>query len=361
MLINVQFLRFVAAMLVVLYHTSSHVRDAGVDQGLFFAVNEAIGFAGVDIFFVISGFIMAHTTHSSAGIGAGWSFARRRLARIYSGYWPFYLLALCLFSWINPSHVGASSLLSSFLLWPSNQLLIAVSWTLIFEMFFYLLYTLLVSVSGPRRNRLLKALLLFVACWSMYSQYFRHAYDPGHLEYISLAEYYMLSPYLAEFLAGAVAATWLRRRAGTGGWAWLLAGAGLFLCAGWINVSLFGGEIEQGYYVLFRVLAFGIPSLMLLIGLVRLEQAGRQAPIGFSLLAGGASYAVYLSHTLLLATSQHLGMNAFAGSLGATAAQWLFALYALLILAYSMMHYRLLERPLHRVCKRILQVTSTKA
>ena len=98
MLINIQFLRMVAAMLVVFYHTSAHVRSVGAEQGAFFAVNDAIGFAGVDIFFVISGFIMAHTSFSAAGWADGWSFLRRRLARIYSGYWPFFLLALALFA-----------------------------------------------------------------------------------------------------------------------------------------------------------------------------------------------------------------------------------------------------------------------
>jgi peptidoglycan/LPS O-acetylase OafA/YrhL len=97
MLINVQFLRFAAAMLVVVYHVSAHIRDAGIDPGPFFQLSEAVGFAGVDIFFVISGFIMAYTTHAAAGAVDAWAFARRRMARIYSGYWPFFLLALHVF------------------------------------------------------------------------------------------------------------------------------------------------------------------------------------------------------------------------------------------------------------------------
>lgn len=356
MLINVQFLRFVAAMLVVFYHTSAHVRDAGIDQGAFFVLSEAIGFAGVDIFFVISGFIMAYTTDSAAGFEAGTTFARRRIARIYSGYWPFFLLALALFAWINPDYLKSSSLLRSAILWPANQLLIAVSWTLIFEMFFYLLYTLLVIFTRRRRNLLLKLLLAFTLCWSLYSQFSRHAYDPGQLEYISLAEYYMLSPYLAEFLTGALAADWLRHKAGGHAALWLAAGVALFLCAGWVNNRFFEGQIEQGYYVLFRVLVFGTPALLLLTGLVRLEQAGMQAPVRFSLLAGGASYAIYLSHTLLLTASQYLGLNGFAGQLGAMPAQFLYAIYAVLILVYSMAHYKLLERPLHRGFKRALGI-----
>jgi len=361
MLINVQFLRFVAAMLVVVYHTSAHVRDARIDQGAFFALSESIGFAGVDVFFVISGFIMAFTTHSTSGLQAGWAFARRRIARIYSGYWPFFLVALVLFGWIRPEHVESASLWRSAILWPANELLIAVSWTLIFEMFFYVLFTFLVFSSSHRREILLRFLLAFIVCWAIYSQFGRRAYDPGQLETISLSEYYMLSPYLAEFLGGALIAGWLRRNPGGRGLIWLSLGSVLFVGAGWINNRFFAGQIEQGYYVFYRVLAFGLPSLMLLIGLVRLEQAGHKAPIRFSLLAGGASYAIYLSHTLLLALSQHLGMNRFAGQLEVFEARSLFVLYAILILLYSMAHYHWLERPLHRIFKRFLGVSGSKS
>jgi len=361
MLINIQFLRFVAAMLVVLYHGSAHVRDSGIEQGAFFALAEAIGFAGVDVFFVISGFIMAFTTHSAGGLGDGWAFARRRVARIYSGYWPFFLFALLLYSWIRPEHVGSSSLLRSAILWPANELLIAVSWTLIFEMFFYVLYTLLVFCTLRKREVFLRLLLIFIGCWAAYSQFGRHAYDPGRLETISLAEYYMLSPYLAEFLGGAIIAGWLRQKTGGNGIAWLVAGSVLFLGAGWINNQLFDGQIEQGYYVFWRVLAFGMPSLMLLIGMVRIEQAGSHTPIRFSLLAGGASYAIYLSHTLLLALSQHLGLNRFAGQWGELPTQSIFALYAALILWYSVLHYRWIERPIHRIFKSILKIAPERA
>ena len=140
MLINLQFLRFAAAMLVVLYHSSSHLRSTGLDQGTVFALSEGIGFAGVDIFFVISGFIMAWTTQEAAGPAAAFDFLRRRLARIYSGYWPFFLFAVVLFAWTDPPFFEGSDLEKSAILWPTNRLLLAVSWTLIFELFFYFFY-----------------------------------------------------------------------------------------------------------------------------------------------------------------------------------------------------------------------------
>lgn len=356
MLINIQFLRMAAAMLVVFYHTSAHVSSTGADQGAFFAVSEAIGFAGVDIFFVISGFIMAHTSFSQSGWADSWSFLRRRVARIYSGYWPFYLLALALFAWVSMQYLQDAKLLRSLILWPAYPLLIAVSWTLIFEMFFYLLFTVIIAVTGKQRNVLLWVLLSLMIAFVLYSEFVRDVYAPGSLEYMGPAEYYMLSPYLLEFLGGALVAGWMQRPASKWGAIWLVTGCALFLFGGWINNHFFAGGIEQGYYVFYRVLVFGAPALMILAGLVRLDQLGIRAPLRFSLLTGGASYAIYLSHTLILVGMQKLGFNEFAGGLGGWKMQALYFALMLAILGYSVVHYRFIERPLHRLFKRGLRV-----
>ncbi len=361
MLINIQFLRMVAAMLVVFYHTSSHVSSTGVEQGAFFAISESLGFAGVDIFFVISGFIMAHTSFGLKGRAGSWGFLRRRVARIYSGYWPFFLLALALFAWADPQYIQDAKLVRSVVLWPAYPLLIAVSWTLIFEMFFYLLFTVIIATTGQRRDLLLYGLVLMMVTFALYSEFVRHAYDPGSLEYMSAAEYYMFSPYLLEFLGGALVAGWMRRPAKTNARLWggfLLAfGSALFLSGGWINQHFFDGGIEQGYTVFYRVLVFGLPSLFILAGAVRLDQGGLRAPLRFSLLTGGASYAIYLSHTLILIGLQKLGFNDFAASLGGWAMQALYLALTLAILGYSVLHYRWIERPLHKLFKRTLKVS----
>lgn len=359
MLINIQFLRMLAAMLVVLYHTSAHVRASGIEQGALFDVLEAVGFAGVDIFFVISGFIMAYTSFAASGPRDGWAFLRRRVARIYSGYWPFFLLALAVFSWVDPQFLDKAKLPQSAILWPAWPLLIAVSWTLIFEMFFYVLFTLIISITDSRRSLLLCSLFVLMLVFALYSQFIRHAYDPSHLTMMTAAENYMLSPYLLEFLGGTLLAGWLRGEpdrqtpAKNGRWSvcLLASGCAVFLLGGWINNRFFDGDIEQGYTVFYRVLVFGVPSLLILAGAVRLDQNGRRAPLRFSLLAGGASYAIYLSHGLILASMQKLGFNEYVGSLGGWITQAFYLALAAVILGYSVLHFRLIERPLHRIFK----------
>jgi exopolysaccharide production protein ExoZ len=359
LLINIQFLRFAAAMLVVMYHSSAHVRSTGAEPGWLFSISEAIGFAGVDVFFVISGFIMAYTSANDSGAGPGVAFVKRRLARIYSGYWPFYVLALALFAWVSRDHLDNADLFRSAILWPSGRNLIQVSWTLIYEMYFYLLFGLVIAFTGSKRKLSLRLMLLAVVAWSIYSQFIRRAFDPGELETLSLAEAYMVSPYMVEFLLGALLAGWLANRPSGRCWMWLFAGVLLFLAGGWFNQAWFDGNLEQGYYIFWRVVIFGAAASFLLVGLVRLEFRGMTAPVQFSVLAGGASYAIYLCHTLWLTLTQHLGLNSALSKHADSPwiVQWVFVGYAALILGYSILHYRWIEQPLHRRFRKWLGTT----
>lgn len=359
MLINIQLLRFIAAILVLLYHTSFRLPAGdGMAHGLFY-LGHVSGFAGVDIFFVISGFIMAYTTLDETGSGDGFRFLRRRLARIYSGYWPFFLLALAVFSWTRPDQVGASDLGKSFLLWPQplNRTLLAVTWTLSFELYFYLLFTLLI-LWVPRQHR--SGLCAWVAggmlALAMYRHFIGASFAPGELEHMPFAEHFLISPYLIEFFAGSVLAYWLVSRPHGPALSWLIAGCLLYLVSGWVNEAWFDGKIEQGYYVVPRVLWFGSASVLIVAGLVRLEHRGRRAPESFSIRSGGASYALYLCHVPLLTLATRLGMP---GALADRPFGWVSLAYILLmagISAFSIWYYGRIERRLHRLFRRGLAV-----
>jgi peptidoglycan/LPS O-acetylase OafA/YrhL len=354
MLINIQFLRFMAAMMVVLHHSAEHVRSGGHGLGLLFGFGQSAGFAGVDIFFVISGFIMAWTTVNATGGKDALSFAKRRAARIYSGYWPFYLIALGLFYMLSRHYLANVHFLSSALLWPTElrYLLIPVSWTLIFEMGFYLMFAILVASTSVRRAFIIKLLTLAVLSWSLYSHFVRHAYDPGRLEAMSVYEQYLAFPFLLEFLLGAILANWLKKHPEGLTWTLLLAGISLFMAGGWINKIWFNGDLIQGYYIIWRVLIFGSASALIVAGVVRLENLGWTCATRFSLLAGGASYAIYLSHTLILDAARRLGLNTLIVENPAWVAQAALICLSALIVLYSMAHYRWVERPLHHAFRR---------
>ena len=356
MLVNIQFLRFAAAMLVVLYHSSSRIKSTGVEQGLFFDIFEAVGFAGVDIFFVISGFIMAYTTVDSRGFNSGLNFFKRRVARIYSGYWPFYFLAILLFAWTGSNYLADAPLWRSFILWPAPRPVIAVSWTLVYEMYFYILFTLLISFAGSKRKSILIIALLATVAWALHSHFVRHVYDPEFLDLMSYAEAYMTSPYLAEFFCGSLLAGWLSNKQTGASWSWLIAGIVMFLAGGWINNGLFAGNIEQGYYVIWRVLIFGTASLFIVTGLVRLEYKNKTTALRFSLAAGGASYAIYLSHILWIYAARHFGLYKALGQYSSWLVQLITLGFAAFILFYCIAHYRIVERPLHNLFKKWLGI-----
>lgn len=175
--IGIQILRFVAAMLVVVMHTteaiSVRITGAGPDH---YWTGGAIG---VDIFFVISGFVMAMSTAKSPSgnqthLQAAWIFLKRRFLRVAPLYWFYTLiktaLVLILPSLALRSSIDAEHLLASMLFipvispWGLVQPTLPVGWTLNFEMLFYLVFAIGIAWGVARiKFCFLVFLLIFVA------------------------------------------------------------------------------------------------------------------------------------------------------------------------------------------------------
>ena len=109
-----------------------------------------------------------------------------------------------------------------------------------------------------------------------------------------------------------------------------------------------------------RVLLFCTPSVFLVWGLVNLERSGLVAARRFSLAAGGASYAIYLSHTILLVATMKLGLNAGLRGLPDLLVQSVFLLYSAMIVALCISYYSRVERPLHGIFKKLLRVSPSR-
>jgi peptidoglycan/LPS O-acetylase OafA/YrhL len=366
MLINVQFLRFAAALAVVFYHASKHLQATGADPGWLFSAGEAAGFAGVDVFFVISGFIMFFTTRQATGAAAAADFLKRRLARIYSGYWPFFLAAVAVFAWARHEHYAEANLFTSLLLWPMplNRVLLDVSWTLTYEMYFYLLFAVLVMTGIRARTWLVAGMVVLVTAFNLARHFVWQDFSPERFYTHSFANHFLVSPFLLEFFLGALLGALVRaeprpdaaRPAPAPAALILAAGIIGFAGAGYVNASIYQGGIEQGYHVVPRVLLFGLPSALILLGLVGLERGGWSAPRRFSLSTGGASYAIYLCHTIFLVASMKVGLNLALAGLPDLLVQIIFVSYCALITAFGVAWYRYAERPLHRAFKRALHV-----
>jgi exopolysaccharide production protein ExoZ len=344
--VGIQILRFVAAMLVVVMHltqaVSIHITGAGADKYW------AAGSSGVDIFFVISGFVMAVSTGPSPSalrdrIQSAWIFLKRRFLRIVPLYW-FYTLAkaavlimlpgLAARSSIDPGHLTASLLfIPAMSPWGFVEPTLPVGWTLNFEMLFYGVFALAIAFGVPRiRFCLLALMLIFFA-----GRYFS--------EVVPLAFY--AQSIVFEFVLGICIALYFSRLKTlptlTG---WLSVGFGLVL--------MFGFNWSSSAD---RFLTWGLAAAFLVLGALWLEpwtaKARVLAPLSF---LGDASYSIYLSHTFVVpAGVLALRKMGFADML-------VIAPTVLLAVVLSgCASYLWIERPMTKWLKRILFKTPAPA
>src|SRR3990167_499256 len=150
---NIQALRAIAAMMVVFFHI------AGLEMRYFHCMALSpyftdLGNAGVDIFFVISGFIMVQVTQGKFQNKFEINkFFLNRIKRIYPLYWFYSLLvvlAIFIYPHISSHKWSVDGLIKSFLLIPQQgDPYLIVGWTLIHEMYFYI--TMILLLCAPEK------------------------------------------------------------------------------------------------------------------------------------------------------------------------------------------------------------------
>jgi peptidoglycan/LPS O-acetylase OafA/YrhL len=354
-LVAVQVLRGMAALAIALLHLEPEWRLRGsLPEGWIrpFPLE-----AGVDVFFVISGFVMVYASHALFGRpGSARDFLARRFARVAPLYWLTTAFVLALLMWrpdlmrsalASPELVAASFL---FIPWPRPdgivQPVYTLGWTLNYEMFFYLLFALALALRLGRRATVafvsgLLALLIGAGLLL-----------PGLPQPLgfwtsSIQVEFVLGMALGLARAEGLTLPFLARAA------LVAAGIGLFWFVGGDAVARTGEN---------TAFLFALPAACLVAacGLAPGRPAARgrdhsparwHARIGESL--GDASYAIYLLHPFAIRGTLRLidglGLGAALGSVGITLA----ALAATTIV--GLLSYRLVERPLTRLARRALE------
>ena len=340
---SLEALRGIAALIVLLHHALGMVQNPRYYGTPLLGDVFSVGQLGVDIFFVLSGFMMVYTNpgdHQSPFRLARYLF--HRLSRIYPLYWvvcAVYVPALFLIPGTGPAHLERSwgETISGLLLLPwKHDPQLGVAWTLRFEVMFYLFF--LPFLVRRWLGWGFWAFLAAMALWNMARPLF-----PGS-PWLEQA----VSFRLLEFLAGVVTCSLLDAGSGEGrGCGWLVAaGLGIIL-------TMVAAELRMGAESLpWRGLGYACGASLLLAGLVRAERAGSLAVPAPLVTLGICSYAVYLVHFPAQQVLMKVMLKVTGPSPGLVVVHGVALAVAALSLASGLAVSRFVEQPLLRWSRR---------
>jgi peptidoglycan/LPS O-acetylase OafA/YrhL len=338
-IISIQILRGVAALAIVVLHA---MHDAGQIAtragGSFHAPVLPLG-AGVDLFFVISGFVMVVASKRLfAQPDASRLFLGRRVARIVPIYWvvtsAFLLVMLARPGVLNSEAPTFIEIVKSYLFIPYlkeadglMQPIYKLGWTLNYEMFFYLVFAVAVMFPAMRAVAGLSAFMLALVGLGLW---LRPA--PGPLNFWSQA-------IILEFAAGMwIGLAWLK---GVRIGAWLAAA----LAFAGLAILLLADPNAVDFAGVQRLWRWGLPAALIVAAAALLPMPRLDASRSMGALSkvGDASYALYLCHPFVLRGLTILWEKA---GLGVQMNPWTYvAVATVLATLVSLPVYALFEKP----------------
>jgi len=287
---GVQALRGVAILLVVFFHLRAI--EAKYAYLPLVPTQLPYGLGGLDLFFVISGFITAYTTRSKfQSLRNALLFLYDRFTRIYPLYWlislPILGVLLINSDWVNAAQNHQVDLIRSFLLLPSFLApLLNVGWSLVHQLYFYLVFALFI-VSLDERH-----LALGLLAWALVVAL---GQGLGQITTLGLYPAFALvtHPLTYEFILGCVGALYLHSALPRFGLVALVVGMTLYTLAIFIMITL---PPTESSFAGVRILAYGLPATLVVYGTAALELAGiTWTPAWLSSL-GDWSFSIYLLH-----------------------------------------------------------------
>jgi exopolysaccharide production protein ExoZ len=321
-------LRAIAATTVIFFHTLA-------------PTGHTFGEFGVDIFFVLSGFVIALVLDSpDMTVGR---FLADRFARIVPLYW---LLTFSVFagtliapSLFNSTTANFGNLLKSLFFIPyrkeSGEIfpMLFVGWTLNYEMMFYLVAA--ISLILTRRHRLLFASAIIFAIFCVLKASGSHG---------AIATFYSYQRVF-EFPLGFVSY-----------WLWRLGIRIIPVLASCIVAGAYAWMAFVDWHAMVEIplLYYGVPAFLMVMGSLSLEsKIGSGLLMRGAIFVGDASYAVYLSHPYCVEAARKL-LPRIINNFDVTAP---IGVTTIIVVATAVggTLYRFVDRPLHKSARRLLQ------
>ena len=337
-----------AAIWVAIFHAKQCAFFPQTPQWLESIINA--GYAGVDIFFVISGAIMAHSsTNSTHGPKTAAQFLLTRFSRIYTGWWPAMLMYFLFFN-ITQQTSPQTDLAASLLLYPAPlpSLIIVVIWSLTFELYFYAIISLGLLAPPKKRSILLKSWVLLIFLANILLLYYRQKSDKSTP--IDWLEIIYVAPITLEFFMGYFLYRFISKNPNLKWPAW--GGVLIISCSAIFYFSNHFADRDHGlagyYYWPERTILIGLASTAA-VGLALTIASPKTKLIFILSRLGNYSYAIYLLHILVF-------------NLSSIFLQWInktqdrqpviiLAVFTLLI-ALSAIYHRCVEQPLYLFFRR---------
>lgn len=355
-ILSIQYMRGVAALLVVFFHFRFMLNNRYEIKNL--GDIFAFGGFGVDLFFMISGFIICYSTQRESSVI---NFITKRIFRVIPVYW-FALLVLLVAS--PAVTFGMDFIKSAFLIQRDyssggpffGYSTLVTAWTLSYEFAFYLLFMVSMLISHRYRSYICSALIIssvivsqFIFNGSVsYSGYVTASADSAAIRLYS-------SPMMLEFVIGMLVYEFYNFK-------WGMIHNKYFKyfikIAFWISFAYAVGCYLSGHSRGHGLQGYGFPSLMLFLTFVIHEKANKLKFNQALSRLGDWSYSIYISHFVILSLVPHMDLifTIFRTSYGASK----FVFLTIVTLIISKVMYDTIEKPCSSLCRKLLKAIKQK-
>lgn len=297
---SLQLIRAVAMLLVLFAHIDIF-SNAVLKTGFFFGIFRLGGGAGVDLFFVLSGFVITFIHRQDIGKKTkSVIYLIKRFTRIYPTYWVVNLIIIpihFLFPYFGAGdETKVSKIITSLSLYPDHTApIVHAGWTLSNEVYFYIMFGLLIAAGF---KKFLPVLFVIIPGTFIQSYFFLQGSATGNAVFQNPLLKLIFSYYNIEFLLGCLSAYLVTRYKIKLRKTLLFLGISLFLLM--VFYERFYGDVDS-----LRVYVYGIPSFLIITALSSYElnkllQIPKKLLPELFIFLGDASFSIYITHQLLI-------------------------------------------------------------